>query len=342
MRHLQKNLSNSTKPNIWLLLDDRAGNREQCLGVGEALGFPFEIKEIRHNFLAKVPNRILGASFIGISSATENISKKPFPDLIISAGRRSAPVAQKIKLLSDTTTKLLHIMWPSITNTKYFDLIAVPNHDSIPNAPNILRIQGSPHRLFPSSEKELKIVWEPRLCSNPSPRIALIVGGSTKNRTFTLSMIHELAHLASEMANSLNGSLLISTSRRTGFLADDLINRVTAPETNFRWGDYGENPYKAFLAVADAIIVTGDSVSMCSEACFSEKPVYIFAPKELITDKHRRFHEELYSLGYAKPIINYMKNPENSPLNWRHPPLNSAVKIAEKLKNSVLKNNFYA
>ena len=43
------------------------------------------------------------------------------------------------------------------------------------------------------------------------------------------------------------------------------------------WRGAGENPYFGYLALADAIVVTGDSVSMTSEACASGKPVYVAA-----------------------------------------------------------------
>lgn len=37
-----------------------------------------------------------------------------------------------------------------------------------------------------------------------------------------------------------------------------------------------ENPFFAFLGLADAIIVTGDSISMLAEARATRKPLYIF------------------------------------------------------------------
>src|SRR5262249_1170230 len=44
----------------------------------------------------------------------------------------------------------------------------------------------------------------------------------------------------------------------------------------FDWAARGDNPYLAFLGLADAIIVTGDSISMLAEACATGKPVHIF------------------------------------------------------------------
>ena len=60
----ESQIKSQIKPIIWLLLDDRSGNREQCLGVGEALGYTFEKKEIRYNYFARIPNFFLGSSFL--------------------------------------------------------------------------------------------------------------------------------------------------------------------------------------------------------------------------------------------------------------------------------------
>ena len=49
------------------------------------------------------------------------------------------------------------------------------------------------------------------------------------------------------------------------------------PAEIFRWSkDAAENPYFGYLALTDEIIVTGDSMSMLTEACATRKPVHIF------------------------------------------------------------------
>ena len=53
---------------IWLLTDDRAGNVNQLLGIAEALGEPWERKEIRYNRWVRLPNLLRGAGLIGIDA----------------------------------------------------------------------------------------------------------------------------------------------------------------------------------------------------------------------------------------------------------------------------------
>ena len=87
-----------------------------------------------------------------------------------------------------------------------------------------------------------------------------------------------LGREASELAGRFGASLLITTSARTKpeTLAP-LEEALAAPYFLYRWRpNDNDNPYFAFLGLADRIIVTGDSVSMATEACATGKPVYLF------------------------------------------------------------------
>ena len=311
-------------PLIWLLLDDRAGNRSQCLGVAEALSLPFTTKELKYSLWAQLPNWLMGASFQGLTSECRLDLQEPWPDLVIAAGRRTGPVAREIKRRSGGRTKLVQIMWPGTKGIEEFDLVCVPNHDDIPEAQNVFRITGSPSSITPANVAELKGRYQERFSQLSAPKIALLCGGSTKNRQFTKTMANDLGRSVSALVRSSGGSLLVTTSRRTGDQADALIAHIDVPADTYRWTDGGENPYKAYLSVANVIVVTGESMSMCSEACSTGKPVYIYAPPELISDKHKRLHQELYKLGCARPLGQPYEQ-------WSYAPLNAAQQIADQV-----------
>jgi len=307
---------------VWVLLDDRAGNRSQALGVAEALALPFSERELVYGPLARLPNSLLGATFGGLTGESRGELQPPWPDLVIAAGRRTAPVARAIKLASGGTTRLVQIMDPGPGD---FNLIMQPSHDRPIPGNNVLRLIGAPHRLTDAVLAEARETWAGRFDDLTTPRLALIVGGSTRRRRFTADMARELAAKASELAAGAGGSLLVTTSRRSGDVADILIDGLTVPYSAYRWGDNGENPYIGYLALADAIIVTGDSVSMCSEACAAGCPTYIYAPAGLITPKHARLHETLYAAGYARPLGDRIHE-------WSHAPLLPAIDVAEDIR----------
>ena len=312
-------------PLIWALIDDRAGNASQCLGVIEALGLRYQRQDLRYAAAGALPNFFLGASFGGLTADSRINLVAPWPDLVIAAGRRTAPVARHIRNLGGKKPFLAQIMYPGDAGEDEFDLIAVPRHDGLEERPNVMHTTGAPHRVISARLDEAAAAWGGRLKDLPRPRIALIVGGSTKRRRFTDAMARELGRSASAMAAGAGGSLMITTSRRTGDAAAALLAEVSVPSHVFRWGDAGENPYFAYLAIADAVVVTGDSVSMCSEACATPAPVYIFAPKALTALKHGRLHQDLYARGYARPLGERLEE-------WTHPPLNPAADIADAIR----------
>ena len=69
--------------------------------------------------------------------------------------------------------------------------------------------------------------------------------------------------------------LLVTASRRTGAANLAILREELSLPGIYFWDGSGENPYHAFLAAADAFLVSVDSVNMVFEACFTGKPVYV-------------------------------------------------------------------
>ena len=112
-----------------------------------------------------------------------------------------------------------------------------------------------------------------------------------------------------KLKNEIGGSILITDSRRTGEQAREKIMSMLKdiPAYTYLFGEEKENPYMGYLACADNIIVSGDSVSMTCDACGTGKPVYIYTGFEWLTPKQMRFVQSLYDNGYAVPCISPKK-----------------------------------
>ena len=314
---------------IWVLADDRAGNNSQSLGVAEALGFKTEIKKIRYTPWVRLPNCLRGASTIGVDKASVEQLKPPFPDFAVAAGRRAAPVLRWLKKRSNGKTKIIQIMFAGNCGMKDFDLLVLPEHDGCRLVrPNILRVVGAPHRITPERLKSEREKWVDAFKDLPVPKIALIVGGATKDKPFTPAMARDLAQKAVAFSQTVGGgSFLVTTSRRTGSEQEKILrDMLPSPKYFYGWGDtQAENPYFGFLACADYILVTGDSVSMCSEACAADAPVFIYAPQGSVGKKHALLHQQLYSGGYAQPLDARVSV-------GKHTPLNAAQAVADEIK----------
>ena len=86
-----------------------------------------------------------------------------------------------------------------------------------------------------------------------------------------------------------------------------------------------DNPYLGLLGAADAIIVTADSASMCTEACATGKPVLLFRPAAGVSTRLARLHAALQDQGCLCPLGSAW--PARRP-----PPLNPAAAIADAIR----------
>lgn len=318
---------------VWALLDDRAGNRAQAEGVARKLTENFVPVEIEYGVAASLPNALIGASLTGVKPQARTTLRPPWPDLVIAAGRRTGPVARWIKHQSGGKTRLVQIMDPG-TGRDDFDLICKPAHDKgakgDKDGENILIIDAAPHRLNEAVLATAKDAWADRVSPYPAPRIALLIGGSTKRRKFTDAMAAKLCGKMLELATAKGASILATTSRRTGKVVETIAAVLIERTLLYRWDQPGENPYLGFLAHADAVVVTGESVSMCSEACSLGKPVYVFAPPNLIGGKHARLHRHLFDGGFARPFTGEID------FDWSPPTLDVAADIVSAIKARLL------
>jgi len=269
--------ADGSPPRVWVLTDDRAGNTTQSVGLAEALGWPYERKDLCPGPLSKLSNRLLGASLAGIDAARSPRLAPPWPDLVIAAGRRTAPVALWVRERSAGLTRLVHLGRKGGDDAERFDLVATPRYCDLFPHPHRIETEMPLHRVAPGRLAEAAAQWRERLAAHPAPRIAVLVGGSSGQYRLDAAQARRLGEDAARIARERGGSLLATTSRRTPRGATEALCAALGPAAFVhRAGDPGENPYLGLLALADALIVTGDSESMLAEAVATGKPLWIF------------------------------------------------------------------
>lgn len=335
--YIQNIIMNSKSPIIWALNDKRPGNNSQVLGVVKNLNLPFVTKHIRYNKLFFLRFILNVNSKVGFSKSSISSCIPPWPDLVISAGRRSAHFACWIKKQSRGISKLVSIMFPGKAMSQNFSLIALPNHDVIKdtiNTSNIVRITGAPTNISEDLLNEQKIKFSNILSSLPKPWIAVLVGGSTKKHSFTIEFANQFAQDLKLLSKSSLGSVLLATSRRTSKEMERvLLHNISSPRHISLWGADNLNHYLTYLALADVIVVTGDSITMCSEACALNKPVYIYLPTYLKDTKYEKFSIELFKAGYARPFIGKIEK-------WQSNKLCTEIILARIIKDKLFSSDF--
>ena len=309
-------------PRIWVLADPRAGTAAQALGIAERLeerlGEPFRSIPLAWGPLARIPWP--WPTLAGLAPPVrEGIRRAAAPALVISAGRRSAPVAL---WLGRRGARTVHCMRPGFGiwgfGARGFDRLVLGRHDlagmTPPLPPGILPVLGATHRLSPARLAAARAEWA-ALAELPRPRTALLIGGPIRGEGMDPAAAGELA--ARVAAGS--GSVMATTSRRTGEAAAGAVARHLggSPGRLFRWGDAGPNPFAGFLAWADAVVVTGDSVSMLSEALAVAAPVFVAMPglDPSAAPRHAALHRSLYEAGQARPFDAFPEPFARAPLD---------------------------
>ncbi len=264
-------------PIVWLLMGHKAGDNNQVLALAETLGWPFEIKRMVYRSTELITNLLLGPTLAGIRQSKSSPLSPPWPDLIITAGRRNEPVARWIKARSSGRTRLVHLGRPWANPSRY-DLIVTTPQYAVPSEHNVLQNTLPLHRVSEQQLQQAGSAWQPRLRSLPRPFTAVLLGGNSGPFTFTPDRARQLAMAVNRLAQQSGGALLVSSSARTpGKALAAFRKRLTAPHHLHEWiPNDRANPYFGYLALADAFVVTGESVSMLTETCATGKPVYIY------------------------------------------------------------------
>jgi mitochondrial fission protein ELM1 len=263
-------------PTAWALLGSRPGDNSQIVALAEALGWPFEAKRLAYNARYKRRNVLLGATLASLDAGRSSPLAPPWPDLVIASGRRSVPVARWIRRSAGGRPRLVHIgrPWAPLA---LFDLVITTPQYRLPERPNVLHNTLPLGRIDTARRAAEAARWAPRLAALPRPLVALLVGGDSAPYVLDAATAARLAREAGALAASLGGSLLVTSGPRLRpEAAAALARAVGGPAHVHRWrpGD-DDNPYQAYLALADRFVVTGDSASMLAEACATGKPVAI-------------------------------------------------------------------
>jgi mitochondrial fission protein ELM1 len=288
------------EPRVWLLMGHRAGDNTQVLALGEAVGWPFEIKRFVYKTYERVLNLPFMATLAGVAKDQSSVLVPPWPDLVITAGRRNEPIARWIKRQAGGRTRLVHVGRPWARLDRW-DLVVTTPQYRLPQGPTVLHNEAPLHRVTAERLAKTALDWESRVAHLPRPYVTVLAGGPSGPYPFDPPSGARLARQASEMAMRLGGSLLVTTSARTpAATIDALFRGVRVPSMLYRWRrDDPDNPFFAFLGLADALIVTADSVSMMTEACATGRPVYF------------------YDTGEGKTSMREPPAPPATPLTWR-------------------------
>lgn len=281
----------------------------QAWGLAETLGYEVELKKIclRQPWETLAPYLTIGLGYCLAKDSDPLLP--PYPNLILASGRRAIPPALYIKQkVVGQQSKVVYLQDPRI-DPSHFDAVICPQHDGL-TGKNVLQTIGATHRITAKKLAQAKADFH-HLNPHNQPVLSVIIGGSTKKYNMDMDFAQRLSDDLIQIAQQ-GWRILITLSRRTPAAVAGKIKSL--PSSIYVWNGEGDNPYFGLLGLANAILVTCDSVSMISEVCATSVPVYLY-PLPKVYWKHQQFHQSLIDMNrvrwWSGALEPYMFTPLN-------------------------------
>ena len=310
---------------VWAVTDGNIGAENQARGLAEALvgGGPGTVVVKRIAIRAPwrwLPPALWPAPLMAAGSAGDALAP-PWPDVFIGCGRRAVAPNLAVRRRSGGATLAVHIQRPHVPGDR-FDLVVAPRHDEVRGA-NVHVTRAAVHRVTAERlERGRRAAGAHR---DPARHaVTVLIGGSNRRHRFTPAIAAGFGDRLAALCRHRPTDLRLTPSRRT----DPAIVRILAERLAGTgaeiWDGSGDNPYFAWLALADTVIVTWDSVSMTSEALATGRPVYVL-PLDGRSRRIDRFQTDLQADGYTRLFDGVLES-------WRYEPPDDTAAAAAAVR----------
>jgi hypothetical protein len=267
-----------SEPRVWLLIGDKPGDNAQARVLVDALGLPYATRQVfpKPQWVLGKPKFVPGLDHLDLARSAE--LAPPWPDLIVTVGRRPSMAALWVQDRSGGRTRIVILGRPKRWAER-FALIVAPRQFKIPPRDNLVQLDLPLLRADPAAVASAGAAWRDRLAPLPRPLTAVFVGGETKPFRLDAAVARDLLVALERSRATAGGTLYVTTSRRT---RPDVVAALQAHLPSdarlYCWSpdSTADNPYLGLLAHADRFVVTADSVSMLIEVASLGRPLAIF------------------------------------------------------------------
>ena len=310
--------SKSSTPIVWIFDSNNIGRLKVRQGIAERI----------------TPNYITHNAS-NIDEILKDLPINDCPDILITAGVLTdmQEGIDAVKKINDRSSKKVFSV--AVGGTDDFDLnVKLKNclDDTDLIDKNTMVVVGMPHAITKEKIEIEKDSLGKRFSNFSEPRIVVLLGGDCAGFQFTSQEAQKMARELVNKTKEIGGSIILSTCHRTS--PDAVLafeKELKKSDIKYHLYDWQKNkgqnnPYPAMLSLADAVIVTGDSMSMCCEVNVSDKPIYIYESDNM-RGIDTKLHNELYDKSLAKPFSNFV---DKGVEKWQYKPLDTTKDIAEE------------
>ena len=231
-------------------------------------------------------------------------------DFVVSCGAKAAGI--NFILSRNHLAKSISILTPRLFSPDRFDAVVLPEHDRLPRCRRscVIKLKVAPNLInaaYLKQESEGLIKYYSHLKNSVRTKFGVLIGGNTKGVIFDEVKIRQLISQLKEAALHYNADILLTTSRRTPPSIEQIIIKelknfercslcIIANQRNISQAVGG------ILDLSDLVIVSGESISMVSEALSSGKGTIVFSGGQqygdVPRDKYEDFVFKLNEQGY--------------------------------------------
>jgi len=259
--------ASESKPLVWMLVADKQGDNRQAQVVADLLDVPYEVRHVY-----PLPKYVKGKPWVRASINHLDLERSdpltaPWPDILITVGRRPSMAALWIQKQSQGRTRIVLVGRQPRHLNRYAMVISSCQYITARD-PRIVRIA------LPLDDSDTTDYTN--IATDGST--ALLVGGPTR----TYRMLPGDARAMLEVARRHSGDALIRivTSRRTPAAVVREFEGLTNSNTLLlAWSATpapGQPTYSEVIRSSERFVVTGDSISMVCDAVRTARPVGIF------------------------------------------------------------------
>lgn len=321
---MHKRWKHTASRRVLVLSDGKPGHVKQSMAAVRALqaardGVDAEVAEVRYRsrFARAVT---LAWSLAGLPGAERVLSWALTPesgraiggrwaDLVISAGSSTAPVNALWSRAN--RVKSVVLMNPAPLPPERFNLVIAPRHDRLPSRGNVIRTPGAlaasqPEPAWRQAGERLR--QHPKFRAGDAalqrrhPVVAVFIGGDAAGFEIGESAVESAVNEVDRACEAVDGWWMVTTSRRTSPAVERLLEERLCRSPRCRLlliasRDPINGTMEGMLGGADVAVVTGESISMVSEACASGRRVVIIDPPvrggQRPGPKHARFLRDI-------------------------------------------------
>jgi uncharacterized protein len=269
----------STPPSVWTLTDGEPGNETQVSALASALGWSTQSCRPALGPAAALPFVGQGVHLRGLRSESRDRTAlaPPWPDLLIVAGRRVAPVARWIRERSRGRTLVVALGAKVATPADSVDLAVTPRGVTLFPHPNRFEVGGPLVSSTPPSTSSQR--WRDKVLSTPGPRLVFVIGSGTRRLGLGRRGAETLGRMVAESARCLGASVLISASRH----ADPAVfegcvrgvGRAAFVHQATRDQRLEEQAWPSLLEGADLFVMVGLGETTLAEITATGRPVFL-------------------------------------------------------------------